>query len=90
MTERVQGLSYLQKLLAKFLTVLLTAKFGSKLGGNYCGCLHDGDTRSLVITGDWPPDRGGVMVFIISLILPPAVHSTCVGIIITYYGGQCY
>ena len=51
MTERVQGLSYLQKLLAKFLTVLLTAKFGSKLGGNYCGCLHDGDTRSLQATG---------------------------------------
>ena len=50
-TDRVAedgGLSYLQKLLAKFLTVLLTDKFGSKLGGNYCGCLHDGDTRSLL------------------------------------------
>ena len=50
MTERVaEGFhTYLQKLLAKFLTVLLTAKFESKLGGNYCGCLHDGDTRSLL------------------------------------------
>ena len=38
--------------------------------------LREPSFEALVITGDWPPDRGGVMVFIISLILPPAVHST--------------